>query len=136
MNKASNIKYLKGIVMESTSLVWIEQSEDHQAHLIEALQARGMNIILRSFAELSDEDISKSSAIVMTAQSDVNLVKDVQSRQTRLNCSSPLIVRVDRENFELAIEVMRKGATTVVPSQQQSIAGWMETLSIAKVHEP
>ena len=136
MNNASNIKYLKGIVMESTSLVWIEQSEDNQAHLIEALQARGMNIILRSFAELSDEDISKSSAIVITAQSDINLVEDVQSRQTRLNCSSPLIVRVDREDFELAIEVMRKGATTVVPSQQQSIAGWMETLSIAKVHEP
>ena len=122
--------------MESAPLFWIEQCEDHQAHLIEALQARGMNIILRSFAELSDEDISKSSAIIMTAQSDISLVEDVQSRQTRLNCSSPLIVRVDREDFELAIEAMRKGATTVVPSQQQSIAGWMETLSIAKVHEP
>ena len=122
--------------MESAPLFWIEQSEDHQAHLIEALQARGMNIILRSFAELSDEDISKSSAIIMTAQSDISLVEDVQSRQTRLNCSSPLIVRVDREDFELAIEAMRKGATTVVPSQQQGIAGWMETLSIAKVHEP
>ena len=122
--------------MESAPLFWIEQSEDHQAHLIEALQARGMNIILRSFAELSDEDISKSSAIIMTAQSDISLVEDVQSRQARLNCSSPLIVRVDREDFELAIEAMRKGATTVVPSQQQGIAGWMETLSIAKVHEP
>ena len=135
MQKVANIKYWKGIVMESTSLVWIEQPQDQQAHLLEALDARGMNIILRSFQGLSDEDISKSGAIVITAQSDTSLVEDVQSRQTRLNCSSPLIVRVDRGDFELAIEVMRKGATTVVPSQQKSIEDWMETLSIAKVHE-
>lgn len=122
--------------MESTSLVWIEQPEDQQAHLLEALEMRGMNIILRSFEGLSDEDISKASAIVITAQSDISLVADVQSRQARLNCSSPLIVRVDREDFELAIEVMRKGATTVVPSQQQNIEDWVETLSITKVHEP
>ena len=122
--------------MELTNLVWIEQSERYQGQLLEALQEQGMSVIFRTFEGLSDEDINKSSAIVMTINSDVGLMEDVQSRQTRLNCSAPIIARVDRDDFELAIEAMRKGATTVVPAQQQSIEDWMETLSIAKVHAP
>ena len=136
MHKVAIHKYLKGIDMESISLVWIEQSACHQTQLLEAFKARGMKIISRKFGSLSDEDINKSSAIVITVQSDTSLVEEIQSRQTRLNSSSPIIVRVDRSDFELAIEVMRKGATTVVPSQQQSIDDWMETLSIIKVHHP
>ena len=136
MHKVAIHKYLKGIDMEPISLVWIEQSACHQTQLLEALKARGMKIILRTFGSLSDEDINKSSAIVITVQSDTSLVEKIQSRQTRLKSSSPIIVRVDRSDFELAIEVMRKGATTVVPSQQQSIDDWMETLSIIKVHHP
>jgi two-component system response regulator FlrC len=121
--------------MTSTVIVWIDGSDKPSA-IVEELSSSGLTIIQVTQDSLTDGDITKADAIVLCIDTDISSISEVQSRQARLNSTSPLIARVDRNNFELAIQVMRKGAATVVPSQQQDFTDWCETLSIVKVSKP
>ena len=121
--------------MTSTVIVWIDGSDKPSA-IVEELSSSGLTIIQVAQDSLTDGDITKADAIVLCIDTDISSISEVQSRQARLNSTSPLIARVDRNNFELAIQVMRKGAATVVPSQQQDFTDWCETLSIVKVSKP
>lgn len=123
------------VIMNSTTLVWIDDLTVKPSPILLELERQGLKIIQTSEADLKDIEITNSDVIVVRVSTDINLVSRMRSRLAHLNSTAPLIARVDRRDFELAIQAMRKGATTVVPAEQQARADWYETLSIIENSE-
>ena len=123
-------------IMNSTTLVWIDDLTVKPSPILLELERQGLKIIQTSEADLKDIEITNSDGIVVRVSTDINLVSRMRARLAHLNSTAPLIARVDRRNFELAIQAMRKGATTVVPAEQQAREDWYETLSIIENSEP
>ena len=86
-----------------------------------------------SSANLSDEDISSADVVVVSLSRNVDLLKQLQSRQASVNAIAPIVARVPREMFELGIEAMSQGALTVVSCDQKSAFEWTETFAQAKI---
>ena len=97
------------------------------------LKEYGINIASTPSGRLSDGQLRAAHAIVVTLESDCDLLISLQLRNKQLNLSIPIIVRVERNNFELAILAMRKGATTVIPSEQHDVQEWVDTFALALV---
>jgi two-component system response regulator FlrC len=77
--------------------------------------------------------MSAAHGVVVTLDSGIQPLREIRSAQSKAKSSGPIIVRVDRENFELGILAMRHGATTVVPTQNLNPKDWMEVFSVARV---
>tara|TARA_B100000780_G_scaffold59764_1_gene38277 strand:- start:197 stop:1558 length:1362 start_codon:yes stop_codon:yes gene_type:complete len=106
------------------------------APILPDLAGQGLEIIQTTEANLTDTEIIESDVFVVRVSTDINLVSRLQARLSHLNSAAPVIARVARSDFELAIQAMRKGVTTVVPAEQQASADWIQTLSIVKFSEP
>jgi two-component system response regulator FlrC len=117
-------------IMNSTTLVWIDDLTIKPAPILAEFERQGLKIIRVSEADLKDTEITNADVIVVRVSTNIKLVSRIRARLARLNSIAPLIARVDRIDFELAIQAMRKGATTVVPAEQQAMVDWDETLTI------
>ena len=106
------------------------------APILPDLAGQGLEIIQTTEANLTDTEIIESDVFVVRVSTDIKLVSRLQARLSHLNSAAPVIARVARSDFELAIQAMRKGVTTVVPAEQQASADWIQTLSIIKFSEP
>ena len=122
--------------MNSTKLIWIDHLMAEPAPILADLAGQGLEIIQTTEANLTDTEIIESDVFVVRVSTDINLVSRLQARLSHLNSAAPVIARVARSDFELAIQAMRKGVTTVVPAEQQASADWIQTLSIIKFSEP
>ena len=117
-------------IMNSTTLVWIDDLTTKPAPILAEFERQGLKIIRVSEADLKDTEITNADVIVVRVSTNIKLVSRMRARLARLSSIAPLIARVDRIDFELAIQAMRKGATTVVPAEQQAMVDWDETLTI------
>ena len=122
--------------MNSTKLIWIDHLMAEPAPILADLAGQGLEIIQTTEANLTDTEIIESDVFVVRVSTDIKLVSRLQARLSHLNSAAPVIARVARSDFELAIQAMRKGVTTVVPAEQQASADWIQTLSIIKFSEP
>lgn len=122
--------------MNSTKLIWIDHLLAEPAPILADLAGQGLEIIQTTEANLTDTEIIESDVFVVRVSTDIKLVSRLQARLSHLNSAAPVIARVARSDFELAIQAMRKGVTTVVPAEQQASADWIQTLSIIKFSEP
>lgn len=117
-------------IMNSTTLIWIDDLTTKPAPILAEFERQGLKIIRVSEADLKDTEITNADVIVVRVSTNIKLVSRMRARLARLSSIAPLIARVDRIDFELAIQAMRKGATTVVPAEQQAMVDWDETLTI------
>ena len=122
--------------MNSTKLIWIDHLLAEPAPILADLAGQGLEIIQTTEANLTDTEIIESDVFVVRVSTDIKLVSRLQARLSHLNSAAPVIARVARSDFELAIQAMQKGVTTVVPAEQQASADWIQTLSIIKFSEP
>ena len=122
--------------MNSTKLIWIDQLMAESAPILADLAGQGLEIVQTTEANLTDTEIRASDVVVVRVSTDIKLVSRLQARLAHLNSAAPVIARVARSDFELAIQAMQKGVTTVVPAEQQASADWIQTLSIVKFSEP
>ena len=121
--------------LNCTTLIWIDHLTMESAPILMELENQGLEIIQTDAKNLKNTDIAKTDAIVVRIDTDIGLISRIQARLIEVNSVAPLIVRVDRSDFELAIQAMRKGATTVVPAEQHTLLDWNETLTIVKNKE-
>ena len=121
--------------ISSTTILWIKANSEELLPKLSNLKEYGINIASTPSGRLSDSQLLAANAIVVTLDTDCELLTSLQVRTKQLNLSIPIIVRVDRNNFELAILAMRKGATTVMPSEQHDVQEWLDTFALAKSAE-
>ena len=122
--------------MNSTKLIWIDHLMAEPAPILADLAGQGLEIVQTTEANLTDTEIRASDVVVVRVSTDIKLVSRLQARLAHLNSAAPVIARVARSDFELAIQAMQKGVKTVVPAEQQASADWIQTLSIVKFSEP
>ena len=118
--------------ISSTTILWIKANSEELLPKLSNLKEYGINIASTPSGRLSDSQFLAADAIVVTLDRNCELLTSLQVRKKQLNLSMPIIVRVDRNNFELAILAMRKGATTVMPSEQHDVQEWLDTFALAK----
>tara|TARA_B100000767_G_C19772397_1_gene540741 strand:+ start:688 stop:2091 length:1404 start_codon:yes stop_codon:yes gene_type:complete len=118
--------------VNSTTILWINNSSDAFPSKLSSLKEHDINVASTPSANLTDGQLSSSNAVVLTLEKDCDLLCSIEARKKRLNLSTPIIVRVNRNNFELAILAMRNGAATCIPSEQHDVQHWIESFAIAK----
>ena len=115
------------------AVLWLDPLEQLSSVELSAFTAQGLAVSQSSSANLSDEDISSADVVVVSLSRNVDLLKQLQSRQASVNAIAPIVARVPREMFELGIEAMSQGALTVVSCDQKSAFEWTETFAQAKI---
>jgi two-component system response regulator FlrC len=103
--------------------------------MISDLERGDIQIQHVSPSDLSDDELQSAHGLVLTVYEDLNLLTHIQASLSKFNLAVPIIVRVDRDNFELGISAMRSGATTVVPTENFDVKEWLDILGIAKVND-
>lgn len=83
------------VIMNSTTLVWIDDLTVKPSPILLELERQGLKIIQTSEADLKDIEITNSDVIVVRVSTDINLVSRMRSRLAHLNSTAPLIARVD-----------------------------------------
>ena len=79
--------------------------------------------------DLSNEDLRNADLLVLHVQTSIDAIVQLQSRIATLNLNLPIVARVDREKFELGMEIVKQGITNVIPTDHQDVETWT---SIAK----
>ena len=85
------------------AVLWLDPLEQLSSVELSAFTAQGLAVSQSSSANLSDEDISSADVVVVSLSRNVDLLKQLQSRQASVNAIAPIVARVPREMFELGI---------------------------------
>jgi len=107
--------------MTLTKILWIDSYTNSSTPELSGLETEGFDLAFSMPCELTDGQILSAQAIVISLEQDTALLTSIQQQQAFLKSNAPVIVRVDRANFELGILAMRNGAATVVPTQQNDV---------------
>ena len=114
-------------------ILWVGPLCSESSLMIEDLKSHGVFIDQSAATDAIGEKLSMIQGVIVALETDIEPLRKVRSEQTKSKSSVPMIVRVDRDNFELGILAMRHGATTVVPMQNHNSKDWLEVLNVAKV---
>ncbi len=74
--------------------------------------------------DLSNEDLIDADILVMHVYANVDAIEQLQNRINTLSLKLPIVARVAREEFELGMEVVKQGITSVVPTDHQDADTW------------
>jgi len=107
--------------MTLTKILWIDSYTNSSTPELTELETEGFDLAFSMPCDLTDGQILSAQAIVISLEQDTALLTSIQQQQAFLKSNAPIIVRVDRANFELGILAMRNGAATVVPTQQNDV---------------
>ena len=93
---------------------------------------QGLAITQVDGIEPNNAALFTAQLLVVTLDQSIQELKQLQSRLTAANSAAPIIVRVDRSNFELGIRAMREGALSVISTGPFDSAEWAEVLELAQ----
>ena len=100
------------------SVLWIDPSERLSAAEIRQFNEQGMTISQASSASLSDDDFIGAQVVVVSLDRCTGLLDEVRSRQAACDTSAPVVARVHSDHFELGIQAMSQGDSTVLAAQE------------------
>ena len=105
-------------------------TESHKKALKDA------SIKLLSVVTLDDlkKVLKKTNLVVIRIKDNTNLYDEVFSLTKSVKEHLPIICRIDRNEFELGIESMRKGAFQVFPSDCTNSDEWKKLVELIKKH--
>ena len=115
------------------NVLWVGPPCDESSLMIDELTSQGITIDQVVAVNITADNLRSAQGVIVTLEDDIEPLLEVKSRQTKAKSSAPVIVRVERENFELGILAMRHGATTVVPMQNYNSKDWIEVFNVARV---
>ena len=109
---------------QSASIVWFDLVEKLGEIERERLIEAGLRPLpVRNLTEAVALAQSVDSVVVRLVD-DTALVAELRKRLAPLQKRPPLVARIDRDNFELAVKAMRDGADNVIPSDDFSTSTW------------
>merc|ERR1711965_1225532 len=115
------------------NVLWVGPPCDESSLMIDEVTSQGITIDQVIAVNITADNLRTAQGVIVTLEDDIEPLLEVKSRQTKAKSSAPVIVRVERENFELGILAMRHGATTVVPMQNHNSKDWLEVFNVTKV---
>ena len=89
--------------MTLTKILWIDSYTNSSTPELSELETEGFDLAFSMPCDLTDGQILSAQAIVISLEQDTALLTSIQQQQAFLKSNAPVIVRVDRANFELGI---------------------------------
>ncbi len=97
----------------------------------EQLAATGLQLLPVSTLDDLKHGLAKARLVVIRLMGDISLLEEVKKLTKAFGHAVPVLCRVDRNNFELGIEAMRRGAYHVLPADDWSSDCWRNALELA-----
>ena len=111
--------------------LWLDPKAAVGAAEREQLQSAGLQLLPVATLEDLKQGLAKARLVVIRLMGDVSLLEEVKKLTQSFGHAVPVLCRVERHNFELAIEAMRRGAYQVLAADDFSINTWRESLALA-----
>lgn len=115
------------------AVLWLDPLEQLSAETLSTFSAQGLALTQILPTALTDDEIISADVVVLNLSRDIDLLKQIQTRQAALSAAAPIVARVSRDMFELGIDAMSRGALTVVCSDQKSADVWADTFAQAQI---
>jgi len=112
--------------ISSPLLLWLDPDSPLGVEQAEVLCTAGWQVkTLRSLDELAQLGAS-AAAVALRLKGDVSLLTLLKETLDRSGISMDMIVRIDRNDFQLGIQAHRHGATWVMGADDWSLASWRQ----------
>ena len=110
------------------TVLWIENTNLKAPSFLPDLSERGVlltKISLNNLKELRNHDYDLVVLELDNNISDYYCLRDFHRNQDAIR---PVIARVNRDDFELGISLIKAGASSVVPCDEQNHESWIEKI--------
>ena len=106
------------------TVLWADP--DHELSMDRVRDFTEQGLIIRQIEpdDLSNEDLRGAEILVLHVKTSVDPIVQLQSRIATLNLNLPIVARVDRDKFELGMEIVKQGVTHVVPTDHKDAETW------------
>ena len=106
------------------TVLWADP--DHKLNKDRVRDFTEQGLIIRQIEpdDLSNEDLRGAEILVLHVKTSVDPIVQLQSRIATLNLNLPIVARVDRDKFELGMEIVKQGVTHVVPTDHKDAETW------------
>ena len=107
-------------------VLWLDPVQPLNATEYAQLTAAGLSIRCISTLDELQSALShgQTTALVIRHDTTLDLLQSSQALMLRVGFSVPLVCRVDRHHFELAVQAMRQGAAHVLATDDWSAGSW------------
>jgi two-component system response regulator FlrC len=113
-------------------VLWFDSNRPLSPTEVMWFAEQGLAINQVEGSDSEEAALSCAQLVVVTLSQSTQMLKQVQSRLGAANSGAPIIVRVERSNFELGIRAMREGALSVISTGPLDAAQWSEILELAQ----
>ena len=110
------------------TVLWLDSKVLLDQALSAELSTHGIAMQKTSWQDLVSSRYEDVSAIVITLEDNISQLVRVEALLTDQQKELPLIVRVPRHAFELAVEITSKSAVTVLATDILDSASWIELI--------
>jgi two-component system response regulator FlrC len=111
--------------------LWLDPLSAVGASEREQLAATGLQLLPVSTLDDLKHGLAKARLVVIRLMGDISLLEEVKKLTKAFGHAVPVLCRVDRNNLELGIEAMRRGAYHVLPADDWSAECWRNALELA-----
>lgn len=111
--------------------LWLDPQSAVGASEREQLAATGLQLLPVSTLDDLKNGLAKARLVVIRLMGDISLLEEVKKLTKAFGHAVPVLCRVDRNNLELGIEAMRRGAYHVLPADDWSSDCWRNALALA-----
>ena len=105
------------------TVLWSDPAQALSKDTVREFTQNSLEIRQIEPADLSNEDLRNADLLVLHVQTSIDAIVQLQSRIATLNLNLPIVARVDREKFELGMEIVRK-IYNVIPTDHQDVETW------------
>ena len=111
--------------------LWLDPKSAVGPNEREQLAAAGLQLLPVATLDDLKQGLARARLVVIRLMNDVSLLEEVKKLTQSFGHAVPVLCRIDRNRFELAVEAMRRGAYQVVAADDWSVDVWRNSLSLA-----
>jgi two-component system response regulator FlrC len=97
----------------------------------EQLQQAGLQLLPVTTLHDLKQGLARARLVVIRLMGDTGLLEEVRKLTQAFGHAIPVLCRVERNQFELGIEAMRRGAYHVLGDEDWSVDSWRNALALA-----
>lgn len=118
------------------SVLWVDSKEAMSPLQNLAFSQKGLHIKCICIADLSAAALSGVDVAVVSVTDDLDHLSHLMGFINNLGVQLPIIARVPVNQFELGIDAMRQGASTVVPQHELEASVWAAAIDGLNIPQP
>ena len=111
--------------------LWLDPKTSVGSVEREQLQQAGLQLLPVTTLHDLKQGLARARLVVIRLMGDTGLLEEVRKLTQAFGHAIPVLCRVERNQFELGIEAMRRGAYHVLADEDWSVDSWRNALALA-----